>query len=162
MGNAWEDEKAASKENSAGNHIQTEKLIPDTSSLIVKIIEDETNKLHTSLGLTDKDAKKIQERIVELLIAEDAKDPMKKNLATLLATLSKECVHANQLAYASFAVARLTADKKRNEGRSRIRAVEIGPDGKMTSVDPGEDIPDHIKEILKEILKRKGLGEDEF
>jgi hypothetical protein len=150
---AWDDEES---------HEKKKLLTPDLSSLIVKIIEDEDDSLASTFGITEEADKKWQIRIHQLLEAEDAKDG-KKSLSNIMVILSKECTHANELAYVSFALGRITGDQKRDRGSSLAGIVGVNrKTGKITHLggDGNNDMPDFIKDILRDILNKK-KGEDD-
>lgn len=72
-------------------------LTPDVSKLIVKIIEDDTNVLHTSLGITDERARELQDML-------NRYKSQVRTTSELLVVVSKEVLHANELAFISYAL----------------------------------------------------------
>ena len=79
-------------------------LVPDCTVLTVKIIEDDTEYLHTGLGISNVEAKRLQKVMQDIIENGKAKDARGNNIANILVELSKSCVHANQLAFVAFAL----------------------------------------------------------
>ena len=88
-------------------------LVPDCTVLTVKIIEDETEYLHTGLGISNVEAKRLQRLMQDVIESGKAKDARGNNIANILVELSKNCVHANQLAFIAFALGRSTGGNDR-------------------------------------------------
>lgn len=134
-------------------------LTPDVSSLIVRIIEDDTNMLHKTLGISQKNSRRLQDIIHDQFTADRKGDVALSNASTLMVKLSEACTHANELAFACFALGKITSDMdKPRGGRShRIGAIGVNRDtGEIKRFGgDGEDMPDFIKDVLKDILKGK-------
>lgn len=153
--NAWDDE----------NFIDSEKkektIAEDRNNLIVKIIDDDSDQITVNLGISDEEGQRLEKHIF-LLLREHP------NLSTVLHEISKECKHANQLAFACFALGRVTSNKSRrrddDEGTTIGRiGIVMGKDGKIEHIDgasDSNDLPDFIKDILTEIMKRKKKGDN--
>lgn len=88
-------------------------LVPDCTVLTVKIIEDETEYLHTGLGISNVEAKRLQKLMQDIIETGKARDKRGNNIANILVELSVHCVHANQLAFVAFALGRSTGDNNR-------------------------------------------------
>jgi hypothetical protein len=88
-------------------------LVPDCTVLTVKIIEDETEYLHTGLGISNKEAKRLQRLMQDIIETGKARDKRGNNIANILVELSTHCVHANQLAFVAFALGRSTGHNDR-------------------------------------------------
>lgn len=160
--NAWD-------ENAHDENKDEKKLTPDVSSLIVKIIEDDSNMLHQTLGISKKNSKRLQDLIYDQLRTDSDNGIAKSNTSTLLVKLSKACTHANELAFACFALGKITSEigspsgKGKRGASSMVRSVSIDrKTGKITHFDSeeGEDLPDFLKDILREILDKKKRRDD--
>jgi hypothetical protein len=146
---AWDEEES---------HENKKLLTPDQSSLTVKIIEDGSNLLHITLGITTEDSKRLQKVIYDHL-EKDCKDGISKsNTSELMVKLSEHCVHANQLAFACFALGKITSEYGRSAGgRSSVGAIGVNrKTGEVKHFGEDGDMPDFLKEILRDILRGKG------
>lgn len=123
---AWDNEES---------HENKKLLTPDQSSLTVKIIEDDTNLLHVTLGMTKEDAKRIQKIIYDAIESDRAAGRDKTNSSALMVKLSNNCVHANQLAFACFALGMITSKTTHQ------------------SISNTDNMPDFLKDIFKDFLK---------
>jgi hypothetical protein len=151
---AWDDEES---------HKNKKLLTPDQSSLIVKIIEDDSNMLHETLGITQEDSRRIQDIIFSHLKADAARGVSKSNTSALLVKLSEECKHANQLAFGCFALGKITAEHARPDpfGNSRVGAIGVNrKTGEVKHFGEDGDMPDFIKDILRDLLRGKGNPDD--
>lgn len=112
-------------------------LAPDKNNLLVKIIEDDTTKLHKNLGITRADSERLQKVLHEQLAT-------KKSLADIMVEISKHCQHANQLAFLCFALGRTTIPKgDRDSLGAAIKGAHVM---RMSSDDP-------IGQILKDLFE---------
>jgi len=152
MKKPWDNEEEEKKPS------EKKILTDDISSLIVRIIEDNAEDLHVSLGITEEGSQKIQELIYNELEKKAKGNRVKANTSELMVALSKECTHANQLAFGCFALGRITAEK--SIGRPRVGGISIGPKGIEHFSPDTADLPDFLKEILRDILRRKGEDPD--
>ena len=106
-------------------------LVPDCTVLTVKIIEDETEYLHTGLGISNKEAKRLQRLMQDIIETGKARDKRGNNVANILVELSQSCVHANQLAFVAFALGRSTGHNDRRpppEDLMRLLFRGMNPD----------------------------------
>lgn len=128
MGNAWSNDGDSPSEKKESKHT-SEKLTPDTSRLLVRVIEDSADHLHEELGVTNENAGRLVASLKEQLKMRNV------SLGTILSNLSKECNHANELALVCFGLGRMTNNKSNS-----------GPDS----------IGDLISQILRESRKNRG------
>lgn len=164
--NAWDDESHDSKKG--------KELTPDVSSLIVRIIEDDSNYLHKTLGINKENSKRLQDLIYDQLQADQKNGVAKTNTSTLMVKISEHCKHANELAFACFALGKITSELGKEDrghrgsrrsgptlggaiavNRQTGEIKHIGMDGE----DAG-DMPDFIKDIIKDILGKRGKRDD--
>ena len=153
--NAWDDNPSKEKE-------EVKVLKEDKSKLLVRIIEDDTNCLHDTLGIGEEGSKKIQDMIYDHIEADRKKGIDKSNVSELMVEISKKCVHANELAFACFALGRITGEMS-SGGPSMMGAIGINRktgDIKHFGAS-GDNLPDFLKDILKDILKGKKDKEEE-
>lgn len=137
---AWDDENKNESDSHLGKERKT--LTPDTSKLLVRKINDDTEYLHAELGITDENGKRLA-RIVRKLVNKDL------SIGEVLVELSKECNHVNELVLMAFSLGRNTGEPRGDNRKPNIQAINLGG----ADAPPGFD--DFIKGILGDIIKRK-------
>ena len=101
-------------------------LVPDCTVLTVKIIEDDTEYLHTGLGISNVEAKRLQKLMGDIIMTGKAKDARGNNIANILVELSKSCVHANQLAFIAFVLGKSTGHNDRRPPPDELMKMLFG------------------------------------
>lgn len=115
----------------------------DTSKLLVRVIEDKTDSLQEALGLTEENCDRLAKAGEKALRDTDT-------ISGAMELLSKSCNHANELAWIMFCIGENRGARGRNGGSRHVKAI---------SIDGGE-LPDEIKALLEQLLKKKLKGGD--
>lgn len=110
-------------------------LKANKNSLLVKIIEDNTDSLTESLGITEENS----DRLIK-----DMNRVYRSNstVSDTMAEMSKHCKHANELIWVGFTLG--THAARHHEPRDRAEVIHIN----------GGKMPDGLGTIIEEILKK--------